>query len=169
MLLETKRININEVTPEQVDEIIEIESDEENRWNLWVGTVDEHNAEILDPNHLLLIFKDKYENKTVGYALIRLDFKSKVFEVRRIAITKKHQGYGEEAMGGLLKFAFEEKDFNRVWLDVYPHNLAGIKLYEKLGMYREGVHREAYKCEKFGYLDQIIYSMLRKEYYGGKN
>lgn len=168
MLFETKRMYINEVEPSQVDEIIEIESDEENRWNIWVGTQEEHNDEIKDPNHLLLIFKEKDKNLTVGYALIRLDLNSNIFEIRRIAMTVKRKGYGEEVMGGLIKYAFENMNMNRVWLDVYPHNIGGIKLYEKLGMFKEGIHRQSYKCEKMGYLDQIIYSMLRSEYDGGK-
>lgn len=39
----------------------------------------------------------------------------------------------------------------------------GIILYEKLGMHRDGVLRQNYKAER-GYLDQIIYSLLRSEY-----
>ena len=66
-------------------------------------------------------------------------------------------------MEALLKFAFEETETNRFWLDVYPDNLIGIKLYESLGMHRDGVLRQNYKAER-GYLDQIIYSMLRREY-----
>ncbi len=99
----------------------------------------------------------------VGYALIRLDFKSFIFELRRIAISEKAVGFGREAMEALLKFAFEETETNRFWLDVYPDNLIGIKLYESLGMHRDGVLRQNYKAER-GYLDQIIYSMLRREY-----
>ena len=66
-------------------------------------------------------------------------------------------------MAALLRFAFEEMETNRFWLDVYPDNLVGIKLYESLGMHRDGVLRQNYKAER-GYLDQIIYSMLRSEY-----
>lgn len=163
MLFETKRMLVNEAVESQIDEIIEIESHKENRDFLWIGTTEEHKAEIKDPNHLLLIFKEKGKNITVGYALIRLDFKSNIFEVRRIAITEKRQGFGEEAMEGLFKYAFENTNTNRLWLDVYPDNVFGLNLYEKLGMHRDGILRANYKAER-GYLDQIIYSMLREEY-----
>ena len=89
------------------------------------------------------------------------------FEVRRIAITDKGYGYGKEAMSGLIRYAFEGTETNRLWLDVYPDNEIRIKLYESLGMHCDGVLRKNYLSER-GYLDQIIYSMLRSEYQGGQ-
>lgn len=38
-----------------------------------------------------------------------------------------------------------------------------LEIYESLGMHKDGVLRQNYKAER-GYLDQIIYSMLRSEY-----
>ena len=166
-LFETERLNIDEVTPEEIDEVIQIESHKENRDYLWIGTPEEHAAEIEDPNHLLLIFHDKQSGETKGYALIRLNFKSHIFEIRRIAITDKGRGYGKESMKGLIRYAFEKTGTNRLWLDVYPDNEIGIKLYESLGMHCDGVLRQNYLAER-GYLDQIIYSVLRSEYAEGK-
>ncbi len=67
-------------------------------------------------------------------------------------------------MEALFKFTFEELNINRFWLDAYPDNLVGIHLYESLGMHRDGVLRQNYKSER-GYLDQIIFSMLKDEYF----
>lgn len=166
-LLTSSRMNIYEAVESEIDKIIEIESHKENRDFLWIGTVDEHRSEIKDPNHLLLIFYAKESNIVVGYALIRLDFKSHIFEIRRIAITEKGIGYGRESMDALIKYAFEKLETNRLWLDVYPDNEIGIKLYESIGMHRDGILRQNYKAER-GYLDQIIYSILREEYYKTK-
>lgn len=162
-VFETERLCIDEVLEREIDEVIEIESHKENRDYLWIGTVDEHKSEIADPNHMLLIFHEKKSGETKGYALIRLDFKSHIFEIRRIAITDKAKGYGKESMLGLIRYAFEETDTNRLWLDVYPDNEIGIKLYESLKMHRDGILRQNYLAER-GYLDQIIYSLLRSEY-----
>ena len=162
-MIETKRLEIIQAEEKHIDTIIEIESHKDNIDFLWVGTYQEHLSEIADPNHLLLIFKEKDTKEIVGYALIRLDFKSNIFEIRRIAITKKGIGYGKESMTALIKYSFEETDTNRLWLDVYPDNVIGIKLYESLGMHCDGTLRQNYKAER-GYLDQIIYSMLKCEY-----
>lgn len=163
-MIETERLYIAEADENDIDTIIELESHKDNRDFLWIGTREEHLEEIADKNHILFVFKRKVDGLTVGYCLIRLDFKSQLFELRRIAISYKGMGYGKETMKALLRYAFEELDTNRFWLDVYPDNVIGIKLYDSLGMHCDGVLRQNYKAER-GYLDQIIYSMLRAEYY----
>ena len=154
-MTETKRMRILEATFEDIPAIIALESHKDNRDYLWIGTEEEHREEIEDPNHLLLIFRKKDNSDIVGYALVRLNRKSEIFELRRIAISEKRKGYGREAMEALLKEAFENMGINRFWLDVYPDNVFGINLYESLGMHRDGVLRQNYKAER-GYLDQII-------------
>ena len=62
-----------------------------------------------------------------------------------------------------LPISFTQLDTHRLWLDVYPDNLRGIRLYESLGMHQDGVLRQNYLSDR-GYLDQIIYSLLRSEY-----
>ena len=148
-------MRILEATFEDIPAIIALESHKDNRDYLWIGTEEEHREEIEDPNHLLLIFRKKDNSDIVGYALVRLNRKSEIFELRRIAISEKRKGYGREAMEALLKEAFENMGINRFWLDVYPDNVFGINLYESLGMHRDGVLRQNYKAER-GYLDQII-------------
>jgi [ribosomal protein S5]-alanine N-acetyltransferase len=163
-MIETKRLYIVDATEEDIDTIIKLEGHKDNRNFVWLGTYEEHKAEIQDKNYLLLVFKQKEDNLIVGFALIKLDLNSEIFELRRIAISHKGIGYGKEVMNGLLKYAFEELNINRFWLDVYPDNVIGIKLYESLGMHRDGVLRQNYKSER-GYLDQIIYSILKSEYF----
>lgn len=164
-MIESKHLYIIDATEADIETIIKLESHKDNRDFLWIGTYEEHKAEIEDKNHLLFVFRRKEDNLIVGYALIRLDFKSEIFELRRIAISHKGMGYGKEAMISLLKYAFEERNINRFWLDVYPDNVIGISLYEGLGMHCDGVLRQNYKSER-GHLDQIIYSMLKSEYFG---
>jgi len=162
--IETDRLIIEEAVETDIDTIIELESHKDNRDFLWIGTEEEHKAEIADKNHLLLIFREKTDLHVIGYGLVRLDFKSEIFELRRIAISEKGKGYGRESMEALFEQAFEKMNINRFWLDVYPDNVIGIKLYERLGMHRDGILRQSYKANR-GYLDQIIYSMLKEEYF----
>lgn len=162
-MIETKRLYITSATEMDIETIINLESHVDNRDFLWIGTYEEHEAEIRDKNHKLFVFRRKEDKLIIGFALIRLDFKSEIFELRRIAISHKGIGYGKEVMKTLLKYAFEDINTNRFWLDVYPDNAIGIKLYEGLGLHRDGVLRQNYKSER-GYLDQIIYSMLKSEY-----
>ena len=158
-MIETGRLEISEAADADIRTVIAIENHPDNRDYLWVGTAEEHRSEIRDPNHLLLLFRERSDKRVIGYSLIRLDHKSHLFEIRRIAISEKGKGYGREAMRALIQYAFTRTDTNRLWLDVYADNPAGIRLYESLGMHRDGVLRQNYLAER-GYLDQIIYSIL---------
>lgn len=164
MMIETQRLYIVEATAADIPAIIELEEHKDNRGYLFIGTYEEHLEEIASPNYLLWVFKTKKDKKIIGYALAQLDFKSDKFLLRRIAISEKGLGYGKESLGAIIKYAFEEMNMNRFWLDVYPFNERGIHLYESLGMKRDGIMRQNHKDER-GYLDQMIYSILREEYH----
>lgn len=162
-MIETKRLKIIPAKKTDIETIIEIENHPDNREFIWQGTYEDHLSEIFDPDHLLLKFVERTSENIIGYALIHLNLSSNIFELRRIAITEKGQGYGRETMEAIISYAFDKTRTNRLWLDVYPDNTVGIKLYESLGFVREGVLRQNYKSAR-GYLDQIIYSILREEY-----
>lgn len=162
-MIETKRLNIIPAVASDIETIMEMERHRDNRDFIWSGTYEEHRAEIDDSHILLLAIREKTGDAMIGFVLAKLDTKSDIFELRRIAISQKGMGYGKEVMIALLRYAFEEKNINRFWLDVYPDNERGIRLYEGMGMHREGILRQNYKSER-GYLDQIIYSMLKHEY-----
>ena len=160
----TERFIIRNATEADIGFIIEAEKHTDNRDFIWIGTYEEHLAEINDNQHLLLIFCRIEDNAPTGYSLSKVDLKSEVFELRRFVINDKGKGYGREAMAAHLKYAFEELNINRFWLDVYTDNVAGISLYESFKMHKDGILRQSYKADR-GYLDQIIYSMLKNEYF----
>jgi len=160
----TERLSIQEANESDISFVIEMEEHPDNRDFVWLGTYEEHLSELNDNQHLLLIFKGLEDHLPVGYSLSRVDFKSEVFELRRFVINEKGKGYGREAFKAHLKYAFLELKMNRFWLDVFPDNVVGIKLYESFNMHRDGVLRQNYKADR-GYLDQIIYSMLKDEYF----
>lgn len=163
-MIETDRLVMKKAAIEEINLIREIESDPENPW-ITLGSYEEHKFEIEDAAHMLLVFKDRKGagDKVKGFALLYFDNDNDIFEIRRIAVTEKGAGLGEEAMRGIINYAYENTSANRLWLDVYTPNKKGIKLYEKLGMKREGILRANKKDER-GYLDQIIYSLLRSEW-----
>lgn len=141
---------------------MEIEGHPENRPELFVSTREEHQFHLENENYILFSIYSKQE-EMVGYAMVQLDFHCKTFLLRRIAFIKKGRGYGRSALSVLIKYCFDELDFNRFYLDVYPHNKIAIHLYEDLGLIWEGTLRENY-CYQGVYLDQRLYSMLKSEY-----
>jgi RimJ/RimL family protein N-acetyltransferase len=74
------------------------------------------------------------------------------------------QGYGAEALGLALGFAFDELNLHRVQLTVFSYNQVAIALYEKLGFSREGVYREHLRRDG-AWHDMYLYGLLRREWY----
>jgi RimJ/RimL family protein N-acetyltransferase len=73
------------------------------------------------------------------------------------------QGYGSEALGLLLTFAFNELNLHRLQLTVFNYNERAIALYEKLGFRREGTFREHLQRDGQRY-DMFLYGLLRHEW-----
>jgi len=163
--LTTERLSIVDAAESDINMIIEMETHPDNRDFIWQGTYEDHLSEINDDQHLLLVFRRAEDDTPIGYSLSRVDFQSEVYELRRLVIADKGKGYGRETLEAHLKYAFEVLKVNRFWLDVFPDNLVGIKLYESVHMHRDGVLRQSYKADR-GHLDQIIYSILKEEYFG---
>lgn len=162
-MIESKRLICKAAREGDIDYIIKLENAKENKNYVWQGNYQQHIKEIEDSNHILSLIYDKENMETVGYFLAALDMDLNIFELRRIVIDKKGCGYGKEIMKAIIDYSFKELNINRFWLDVYPDNNIAINLYESLNMVKEGVLRENYK-DKRGYHDQIIYSILRKDY-----
>lgn len=160
----TQRLIMEPAKPEDIDFIIGMEKDPDNSRFISTYGYDEHLEELNDETKIVLIINEIKSSKPIGYVLNCLNRDSNQFEIRRIAISKKNKGYGRESMNALFQYAFESLNLNKVWLDVYPGNDAGIHLYESLGMHKDGVLRENMYSLKYGYRDQIIYSILRSEY-----
>lgn len=77
------------------------------------------------------------------------------------ALHPAHQGKGlmQEALTAVLQYGFQMLQFHSAEANVNPNNKASIKLLERSGFVREGYFRENYFYDgKF--LDSAIYSLL---------
>jgi len=74
------------------------------------------------------------------------------------------QGIMTEALDAIIGFGFKEIGLNRIQAVVIPGNEASEKLLEKLGFRREGVLREYENWGKKGYVNVLMFSLLRREY-----
>ena len=76
------------------------------------------------------------------------------------------KGYGTEAVELALKLAFEGMNLNKVYLRTFMRNERAQKCYEKVGFLKEGILRQD-SFKKGEYLDSLVYSVLREEYFSG--
>ena len=74
----------------------------------------------------------------------------------------RNKGFGTEALQLAVKFAFEDRNLQRIWLHVFSSNGRAIKAYEKAGFRQEGVLRRACYISG-GWVDLVIMAMLADE------
>ena len=72
------------------------------------------------------------------------------------------RGYGREAIGLLLDYAFRVRNLRRVWLEVHAENERAIRAYKACGFVEEGRMREHIWLAG-RYVDNVIMGVLREE------
>ena len=109
----------------------------------------------------------RLDDQLIGsLTLFNLDFTHRRAEIG-YALGREHwrQGYMNEALMSVLKYAFEVLDLHRIEADVDPRNDASIRTLEKLGFQREGYLRERWQIN--GEIqDAYFYGLLRQEWVG---
>ncbi len=73
------------------------------------------------------------------------------------------KGYGREAVGLLLDFAFRLRNMRRVWLTVNADNERAIRSYKGLGFIEEGRLRE-HVWQDGNYHDWVYMGLMRTEW-----
>ncbi|PGQ46085.1 MULTISPECIES: GNAT family N-acetyltransferase [Bacillus cereus group] len=85
------------------------------------------------------------------------------FRISMASISLTGKGYGTEAIKIVLNFVFEQLKLNRLQLEVFSHNLRGIRAYEKIGFVKEGTLRQSLYYNDL-YSDEIIMAILKSDY-----
>ncbi len=75
------------------------------------------------------------------------------------------RGYGREAVGLLLDYAFRLRNLRRVWLEVHSANERAIRAYGSCGFVEEGRMR-GHVWLGGRYVDNVIMGLLREEWGG---
>ncbi|MEB9684960.1 GNAT family N-acetyltransferase [Bacillus thuringiensis serovar pingluonsis] len=105
-------------------------------------------------------------NEMIGeLSILDIDEKNKRagFRISMLSIALTGQGYGTEAIKIVLRFVFEQLSLNRLQLEVFSHNLRGIKAYEKVGFVKEGTLRQSLFYNDI-YSDEIIMAILKSDF-----
>jgi len=99
---------------------------------------------------------------TVGLRLIEEDNKAK-FAIELYDQSLYGKGIGTEVTQLVLRYAFQEKKYHKVFLRVLDYNHRGIALYKKCGFTIDGIDREGAKIQG-EYHSDIYMGILKSEY-----
>jgi len=114
---------------------------------------------------------DNGSNELIGNCgFTDIDHINQTSEVGMFIGDKKYwnKGYGTEALGLLLDYAFKALNLHNISLRVYSFNERAIKTYEKIGFKITGKKREALLRGKERH-DIIFMDILYDEFYGKRN
>ncbi len=80
--------------------------------------------------------------------------------------TKYHgRGYGTEAWGARLEFAFDKLKLRRIEDGFFRGNSSSFRMQKKFGFKIEGMRRKRYRCKADGKLkDEYITALLKEEW-----
>ncbi|PFZ32903.1 GNAT family N-acetyltransferase [Bacillus wiedmannii] len=173
MRLESKRIYLRPLC--QLDAPIILESTTDNEIRYMTGTKSTFSLEQIK-THIDHINNDssrydfaiclKSTEEMIGeLSILDIDEENKRagFRISMLSIALTGQGYGTEAITIVLKFVFEQLYLNRLQLEVFSHNLRGIRAYEKVGFVKEGTLRQSlFYNDTFS--DEIIMAILKSDY-----
>lgn len=84
-----------------------------------------------------------------------------------IWLSSRYQGhgYGSEAFGEKVRFAFEDLNLRRLENGYFSGNAASQRLQQRFGYRTEGIKRQAYRCLADNQLkDEYITGLLRDEW-----
>lgn len=112
------------------------------------------------------IIADKQDDSYIGQ--IDLVMRNKVSHTMELGIVIGNRaawgkGYGTQAIGLLLRFAFEEVNLHRVELWVHDTNPRAIRCYEKCGFTHEGRRRQ-HIYQSGTHHDLLLMGILREEW-----
>ena len=170
--MKNKQIYLRKVRIEDAFAYQESLTDEEIRY--MTGTPREYTLEEIK-THIKKIIKDTSredyaiclnETKEMIGELSILDIDSPnhaaVFRVAMNHTNHTGKDFGTEAMELIIDHVFNGLKLNRLQLEVFSHNVRGIRAYEKVGFIKEGILREALFYQG-NYSDEIIMSILKSD------
>jgi RimJ/RimL family protein N-acetyltransferase len=92
------------------------------------------------------------------------DIGSSVLEIgMRIHYDYHGQGFATEALKGVMEEAFSNTDIHRIFGCTDARNKACIKVFENVGMQREGHLRKSIRLPDDTYADEVIYAILKED------
>ena len=129
--------------------------------------------ELFVPEKNTWAIREKESNKIVGSISLLFDRRREDVNSREMGYSLAKdcwgKGYMTEAAKEVLRFAFEELGLDQVGICTSRVNRRSQRIIEKCGFTYEGTIRRYYKIYDGSLRDSMVFSMLREEFFAGKD
>ena len=181
MRLETKRLILREWNKRDVNDIVEGLNDlEVAKWlafvpypytkkdaEEWINFCIKGAKKGKNRDSYEFAIELKSEKKVIGGISLNRINKFQGTAGGGIWINAKYHGhgYGTEAFGERLKFAFNKLRLRRIENGFFKENKSSFKMQKRFGYKIEGIRREGFRCKADGKIkDEYITGLLRKDW-----
>ena len=181
MILETKELILREWTENDVEDLIEgLNNIDVSKWlvfvpypynkkdaDKWIVFCIENSKKGIDRTEYDFAVELKSEKKVIGGITLDKINKFQGIAGGGIWINAKYhgKGYGTEAFGKRIDFAFNELKLRRLENGFIDGNQSSFKMQEKFGYIIEGMKRKAFRCLADGEIkDEYITGLLKDEW-----
>lgn len=127
-------IEIGESTPDQLAQFSHMELEADAAPNITPCSPEKHLEEFNREDIVYLTIYHRQEQS--GFFILRLEPDNHSVEFRRIVVSSRDQGIGQQAITLMEDYCRDIFQRQRIWLDVFDYNERGRHVYEKLG-YRQ--------------------------------
>lgn len=178
-ILESKRLILRQLTPEDAPDFFACQSDPEVfRYS---GRSEEPSLEAAT-HTLNILFKRHQERTMLSWAIVlkenqhligRFQIEEWSDENHRAAVGyllgKQYwgKGYATEALSAMIAYLYEQTTVNRIDTFTWSENIASARVMEKAGMRFEGLARQK-RFAKGAFRDLKIYAILREDFFHEK-
>ncbi len=175
-VLETERILLKPIEPEDLSFLMNLRWDKEITQNIIhdpISSQDQRNwyEKISTGNNLALsiFYKNSKDDTnpiiigTIGLYDINYRHQRATLKSMRILPQYQRQNIGLEATNLLVNYGFNVLNLHKITCDLFEDNIARLKGLIKLGFKKEGVLKQHY-FHQGKFKDAAIYSLLRKNY-----
>jgi ribosomal-protein-alanine N-acetyltransferase len=172
-VLETKRLILREIRPDDVNEVFDIRASEDVMRYFGKDTL----KSIKEAEDLINLTTEGFKNKEGIRWGLTLKGTDKIIGSGGIwRILKPHlrgeigyelspehwqKGFMTEAISEMIRFGFDQMNLHTVEANLDPANIASIKLLEKTGFIKEGHIKESY-FQNGAFTDTAVYSIIKK-------
>lgn len=173
--LETKRLQLRGLSPEDMDYIFEQVAKEEAKKILGHRSEDDYLKEkrkqqdgyaSYNRRFVLFLLVDKESGRVIGRCGIHnwnKEHRRAELGYRMEDERFKRKGLMSEAVRAVIDYGFRRLDLNRLDALVGVGNVPSLRLMEKNGFVREGVLRQ-HMLVGGAFVDSVLFSKLREEY-----
>lgn len=160
----SQRIFLRPTSEADIAFVAAAETHAENAKYLLTWSIDAHLSALSDGDLAHLIIERADSGRSIGFIILAgIKNNHDSIEFRRIVITEKGRGFGQEAILLVKKYAFSKLGAHRLWLDVKVNNVRARYIYEKQGFHVEGTLRDCIKTDGY-YESLVVMSILRHEF-----